>query len=76
MALEVFRPSRLMFGSDWPVLLLASNYDIWKGIVERLITELSFDEQQHIAAGTAVQVYRLAGIDSKPKPSDSPHLLV
>ncbi len=31
--LQVFTPSRVLFGSDRPVLNLASDYDAWSSIV-------------------------------------------
>ena len=30
-ALETFGPERLLFGSDWPVCLLAASYETWQG---------------------------------------------
>ncbi|NVK48530.1 MAG: amidohydrolase family protein, partial [Cyclobacteriaceae bacterium] len=35
IALELFGPDRLMFGSDWPVCLLAGEYEQVLGIIER-----------------------------------------
>lgn len=32
--LQAFTPSRVLFGSDWPVLNLASDYDAWLSIVQ------------------------------------------
>ena len=60
VALEAFGASRLMFGSDWPVCLLASDYG---GVVESvttLIAELSVDEQAEILGGTCRRFYQLA----------------
>lgn len=57
--LEAFGPRRLMFGSDWPVLLLAATYDIWVKTVNRKLETLSQDEQARIWGGTAVDAYRL-----------------
>ena len=34
-ALDAFGPQRLMFGSDWPVCLLAASYDEVASIIER-----------------------------------------
>ena len=36
--LEAFGPHRVMFGSDWPVCLLASKYGQWVEIVQRAVT--------------------------------------
>jgi L-fuconolactonase len=57
--LEAFGPRRLMFGSDWPVCLLASSYATWYEVVSRYCEKLSFDEQDRIFGGTAVEAYRL-----------------
>ena len=57
--LNAFGPERLMFGSDWPVLLLASSYARWAATVRGLIGRLSSTEQQSIMGGTAVRAYRL-----------------
>ncbi len=57
--LEAFGPSRLMFGSDWPVCLVACRYGRWFEIVSRFVGRLSSAEQERILGGTAVEVYRL-----------------
>lgn len=59
-ALEAFGPDRLMFGSDWPVCLLASSYQRWADTAEELLAELSEPEREAIFAGTARRTYRLA----------------
>ena len=58
-ALEAFGPRRLMFGSDWPVLLVAGAYSGWHHIVLRAISRLSEDEQARIRRGTAIEAYGL-----------------
>ena len=57
--LEAFGPQRVMFGSDWPVCLLASKYGQWLQIVSRAIADLSPDEQSRVMGGTAAEAYRL-----------------
>jgi len=57
--LEAFTPKRLMFGSDWPVVTLASSYQRWIDTVRAAIGELSSDEQDWILAKTAIEAYRL-----------------
>ncbi len=60
-ALETFGPGRLMFGSDWPVCLLATSYHGW---VETLAELLAGGDDQvfgQIWGRTARRVYRLAG---------------
>ena len=57
--LEAFGPRRLIFGSDWPVALLATDYERWVAAVEHLTSQLSEDERASIFGGTAVRVYGL-----------------
>jgi L-fucono-1,5-lactonase len=59
VVLEAFGSERLMFGSDWPVCLLASSYARWADVVAELLAELSPSEQARIWAGTARRVYKL-----------------
>ncbi len=58
-ALEAFGPARLLFGSDWPVCLVACDYARWIGMVEDFVSSLSADEQAAMFGGNAVEVYGL-----------------
>jgi L-fuconolactonase len=57
--LEAFTPRRVMFGSDWPVCLVATPYGKWKDTVAGFIAALSRAEQDRIWGGTAIEAYRL-----------------
>ena len=59
IVLSAFGPKRLMFGSDWPVLTLASSYKKWSDTVRSLIAALSTDEQELVSSGSAIEAYRL-----------------
>ncbi|MEM1070148.1 MAG: amidohydrolase family protein [Planctomycetota bacterium] len=59
VALEVFTPKRLMFGSDWPVCLLKSSHSKWLETVRQLASELTDDEKADLFANTAARVYNL-----------------
>ena len=59
LLLEVFGPRRLMFGSDWPVCVVAGGWDRWAETVDELVRELSPDDQHAVLAGTATTFYRL-----------------
>lgn len=59
VALESFGADRIMFGSDWPVCLLRTDYSRWVDTVRQLIEPLSGDEKEAILAGNARRVYRL-----------------
>ncbi|SIN76816.1 amidohydrolase family protein [Vannielia litorea] len=58
--LDAFGAGRVMFGSDWPVLTLASDYATWAQTADRLIAELPAPEQAEVRGGTAARFY---GID-------------
>ena len=59
IVLEAFGPNRLMFGSDWPVCLLAAEYKNVINIVERFIEKLTSDEQNKIMGGNAEKFYNI-----------------
>ncbi|AQV97576.1 amidohydrolase [Cupriavidus necator] len=60
VALDVFGPARLMFGSDWPVCTLAAPYGGVYGIVRRWADlRLSAEEQYAFWGGTAALCYGL-----------------
>lgn len=58
-ALEAFGPARLMFGSDWPVCLLAGSYAQVHDAAQLLTPGLSPSERHALFGGTAERVYRL-----------------
>ncbi|MDA7618214.1 MAG: amidohydrolase family protein [Verrucomicrobiota bacterium] len=57
---ETFAPDKLMFGSDWPVCLLASNYSIVHGLVDSYAKHLSSGHRKALFGGTASHVYQIA----------------
>lgn len=58
--LDAFGAQRLMFGSDWPVCLLAASYDQVISAAEELTAGLSAAERAAVFGGTAARAYRLA----------------
>ena len=60
IALEAFGPERLMFGSDWPVCLVATDYARWHALVESFTQPLTPAERDAILGGTATRAYRLS----------------
>lgn len=58
-AWEAFGASRMMFGSDWPVCLLRSEYAAWVAAVEELASELSDSEQRAFWSENAIRWYKL-----------------
>jgi L-fuconolactonase len=58
LLLGVFEPHRLMFGSDWPVCVLAGGWNRWAATVEELLGDLTPGERHAVLAGTATTFYR------------------
>jgi L-fuconolactonase len=58
-ALEYFGPERLMFGSDWPVCLLAATYERVLDAFQKLLAHLNEGERRRIFSDNAVEFYRL-----------------
>jgi L-fuconolactonase len=52
--LATFGPDRLMWGSDWPVVTLASNYQRWR---EAATVLLPPDTHEAVFGGTAARFY-------------------
>jgi L-fuconolactonase len=67
IALEAFGPERLMFGSDWPVCLLATSYNEWQHVLAGMLSALSEDERGWIWGRTATRVYALG--EEAPAPT-------
>ncbi|KQC29561.1 amidohydrolase family protein [Flagellimonas eckloniae] len=58
--INAFGTDRIMYGSDWPVCLLAGKYDEVFGIVKEYIRQLTKDEQNNILGGAAASFYKLS----------------
>lgn len=56
---NAFGTNRTLFGSDWPVSLLAGNYSKSVGLIEYYIQQFSKTEQQHIMGLNAKKWYAL-----------------
>ena len=54
---EAFGVERLMWGSDWPVCLLAARYEQVHGVVEEYTRSLSSEAREAIFGGNAVRFY-------------------
>jgi L-fuconolactonase len=57
--LEVFGPERIMFGSDWPVCLLAGGWKEVLAAFTQAIGPQSMDRREHLLGGTARRFYNL-----------------
>ena len=58
--LDIFGPERVMYGSDWPVCLLAGSYGAVKRALEEALPPLSAEEQAGVFGGNAIRFYDLA----------------
>lgn len=56
---EAFGPNRLMFGSDWPVCLLAGTYGEVKNLLFSYTGLLPREQQERIFGLNAIEFYRL-----------------
>ena len=59
VVLSAFGADRVMFGSDWPVCLLASDYAGVLTLARTLTAGLSGTERAAVFCGTAARVYRI-----------------
>ncbi|WP_053850596.1 amidohydrolase family protein, partial [Streptomyces sp. NRRL B-24085] len=59
VVLDAFGPSRVMFGSDWPVCLLAASYRQVVRATEELTSALTATERAEVFGGTAARAYRI-----------------
>jgi L-fuconolactonase len=59
-ALQVFGPDRVLFGSDWPVVTLASSYGRWVETLAALTGHLSEGDQRLLWGDNARRWYRLS----------------
>ncbi|MDR7142354.1 amidohydrolase [Rhizobium sp. BE258] len=59
--LDVFGTDRCMFGTDWPVCLVAASYDRVVEALQECLKDLSSAERERIFGLNAIEVYRLPG---------------
>jgi L-fuconolactonase len=57
--LDWFGPKRCMFGSDWPVCLLAADYRQVVNALKLALEDLDPSEQHAVLGENAVRLYRL-----------------
>jgi L-fuconolactonase len=60
-ALGWFGPSRVMFGSDWPLCLVAAGYGAVLDLVLAAVDELDEHERDAVLGGNATRIYELEG---------------
>jgi L-fuconolactonase len=62
VAFEAFGPERLMFGSDWPVCLLAGSYRQVKQTIADYFEDHPADVKEKVFGGNAIRFYGLEAI--------------
>lgn len=59
LAIDAFGPDRVMWGSDWPVALLAGGYQAWLAATRTLLAGRPAPDQAAILGGNAQRLYGL-----------------
>jgi predicted TIM-barrel fold metal-dependent hydrolase len=59
--LDAFGPSRVLFGSDWPVCLNGAPLAAWVAVLRTIIASRAEEEQRQLLFDNAARLYRLAG---------------
>lgn len=56
---EAFGTGRLMYGSDWPVMLLSGIYVQWKSLLEKYMENFNQEEREKVFGENAIRFYNL-----------------
>ncbi|HYM93634.1 MAG TPA: amidohydrolase family protein [Chitinophagaceae bacterium] len=56
---DVFGTDRLLYGSDWPVMLLSGIYVQWKSLLEKYMENFNEEEQEKVFGLNAIKFYNL-----------------
>jgi len=56
---DAFGTDRLMYGSDWPVMLLSGIYVQWKSLLDKYMEKFREEEKEKVFALNAIQFYNL-----------------
>jgi L-fuconolactonase len=59
--LQCFGSSRVLWGSDWPVVKLAASYERWSAATDALLGGLDVTDRDAIRGGNAARFYALIG---------------
>jgi len=59
VVIEAFGPNRILYGSDWPVCLVAASYEQMLGIVQEYFSSFSETEQELFFGDNATKFYNL-----------------
>ena len=68
-ALDTFGPERCLYGSDWPVMTLATGYDRWLDTVHTALSSYPASAGEDVLRNNATRVYRRdLRCDPQPRP--------
>lgn len=56
---EAFGPSRLLYASDWPFILLSGSYVQWKSLLEKYTERMKGEDKENFFGKNAARIYRL-----------------
>ncbi len=56
---EAFGTDRLMFGTDWPVMLLSGMYVQWKSLLEKYMENMHEEAKENVFGGNAQRFYQV-----------------
>lgn len=56
---DAFGTDRLLFGSDWPVMLLSGIYVQWKSLLEKYMEQFTPEDKEKVFGQNAVRFYGL-----------------
>ncbi|HEY5464914.1 MAG TPA: amidohydrolase family protein [Hanamia sp.] len=56
---ECFGTERLLFGSDWPVMLVSGTYTKWKNLLGNYMHNYSHEEKERVFTKNAIEFYNL-----------------
>ena len=59
IVMDSFDVDRVMFGSDWPVCLVASSYERWLETIKKYMQRYSKEDQQKFFADNCKNFYHI-----------------
>ena len=59
MVFESFGTNRLLFGSDWPVMLLSGIYVQWKSLLEKYMENFVEEDRLKVFGQNAIEFFNL-----------------
>ena len=56
---DCFGTDRLLFGSDWPVVLVSGTYTKWKNLLKKYMHDFSEEEMRKVFTENAIEFYNI-----------------